>query len=89
MLKHLAKRRPIDLATISTVDGMSEKKVADYGADIIKVRGRSRPACSFVRFIPIGDTCASGRRMSLSKKAAFVLGHCQSFEHQRTIAGAD
>ncbi|CAM9733368.1 unnamed protein product, partial [Laminaria digitata] len=37
VLKELAKRRPIDLPTLATVDGMSEKKVSDYGADIIKV----------------------------------------------------
>lgn len=38
MLKALCKRRPVDLATLKLVDGMSDKKVADYGADIIKVR---------------------------------------------------
>jgi len=27
VVKELAKRRPIDLATLSTVEGMSEKKV--------------------------------------------------------------
>ena len=38
VLKELAKRRPVDLPTLATVDGMSEKKVLDYGADIIEVR---------------------------------------------------
>lgn len=37
VLKALCKRRPVDLATLSTVDGMAHKKVADYGAEIIKV----------------------------------------------------
>lgn len=37
VLKALCKRRPVDLATLSTVDGMAHKKVADHGADIIKV----------------------------------------------------
>ena len=39
VLKELARRRPVDLATLSTVEGMSEKKVSDYGEEIIKVRG--------------------------------------------------
>lgn len=38
VLRQLAVRRPVDLATLPTVDGMSEKKVADYGAEIIAVR---------------------------------------------------
>ncbi|CAM9478460.1 unnamed protein product [Ascophyllum nodosum] len=37
VLKQLAKRRPVDLGVLETVDGMSHKKVVDYGADIIKV----------------------------------------------------
>lgn len=39
VVRDLAKRRPIDLATLSTVEGMSEKKVSDYGSQIVKVRG--------------------------------------------------
>ena len=38
VLKQLAKRRPVDLGVLETVDGMSHKKVVDYGADIIKAR---------------------------------------------------
>lgn len=34
----LCRRRPVDLATLKLVDGMSDTRVADYGADIIKVR---------------------------------------------------
>lgn len=37
VLKQLAKRRPLNIATLSTVDGMSQKKVADYGNEIIQV----------------------------------------------------
>lgn len=37
VLKELAKRRPIHLAILPTVEGMSGKKVSDYGADIIQV----------------------------------------------------
>lgn len=37
VVKALCKRRPVDLGTLKSVDGMSDKKVADYGADIIKV----------------------------------------------------
>lgn len=33
----LAKRRPVDLATLSTVDGMSDTKLANYGAEILQV----------------------------------------------------
>lgn len=38
VVKELCKRRPVDLATLKSVDGMSDKKVADYGADILEVR---------------------------------------------------
>lgn len=33
----LSKRRPVDLATLSTVDGISDIKLANYGAAIIQV----------------------------------------------------
>lgn len=38
VLRQLAVRRPVNLTNLHTVDGMSEKKVADYGAKIISVR---------------------------------------------------
>eukprot|EP00752_Nemacystus_decipiens_P004929 g4486.t1 len=37
VIKELCRRRPVDLATLKSVDGMSDMKVADYGAEIIKV----------------------------------------------------
>lgn len=41
VVKELCKRRPVDLATLKSVDGMSDAKVASYGADVIKVRVES------------------------------------------------
>eukprot|EP00903_Cladosiphon_okamuranus_P019699 g18102.t1 len=42
VVRELCKRRPVDLATLKSVDGMSDKKVADYGAHILQV---VRKAC--------------------------------------------
>lgn len=38
VLKQLAKRRPLKLEALGTVDGMSQKKISDYGDEIIKAR---------------------------------------------------
>lgn len=38
VVKELCRRRPVDLATLKSVDGMSDIKVAVFGAEIIKVR---------------------------------------------------
>lgn len=37
-MKQLAKRRPLKLEALGTVDGMSQKKKSDYGDEIIKAR---------------------------------------------------
>lgn len=49
VVKELCRRRPVDLATLKSVDGMSDTKVADFGAEIIKVRVEWGRTSHFVR----------------------------------------